>query len=68
VKLRKRWIDGSETSKPEPFLHKSQKRFGTPASFNRAWVYSGAAQKDWPPAPSVTDSLLTITAGGLVRR
>jgi N-6 DNA Methylase len=24
------WIDGIATSKPEPFLHKPQKRFGTP--------------------------------------
>jgi REP element-mobilizing transposase RayT len=24
--------------------------FGTPASFNRAWVQSGAARKGWPPA------------------
>jgi len=30
VKLRERWIDGSATSKLEPFLHKPQKRFGTP--------------------------------------
>jgi hypothetical protein len=41
------------TSKPEPFLHKSQKRFGTPASFNRAWDQTGAARKDRPPAKPV---------------
>jgi hypothetical protein len=30
VRLRKMWRDESATSKPEPFLHKPQKRFGTP--------------------------------------
>ena len=25
-------------AKPEPFLYEPQKRFGTPASFNRAWT------------------------------
>jgi hypothetical protein len=50
VKLRKRCNTGSATSNPEPFLHKPQKRFGAPASFNRAWVQSGAARKGSPPA------------------
>jgi hypothetical protein len=37
VNLRKWWREGSATSKPEPFLQKPQKRFGTPASFSPAW-------------------------------
>jgi hypothetical protein len=37
-------------SKPEPFLHEPQKRFGTPAGFNRALVTSGAARRGSPPA------------------
>ena len=36
VNLRKRWIEDSATSKPEPFPQKPQKRFGTLASFSRA--------------------------------
>jgi hypothetical protein len=49
VKLRKRWIDGSATSNPESFLRFMQKRFGTPAGFNRARVHAGAARVGYPP-------------------
>jgi hypothetical protein len=53
VKLRKRCNTGSATSKPEPFLHKAQKRFGTRRVSIVQGVHSGAARKGWPPAARV---------------
>jgi hypothetical protein len=40
--------------------------FGTPASFNRAWVHSGAARKGWPPADGYSiHEKIPITIHGL---
>ena len=47
--MRRAEGSGKASSKPEPFLHEPQKRFGTPASFNFNQPNSGAARKDSPP-------------------
>ena len=43
-------------SKPEPFLHEAQKRFGTPRVSIVVWAKSGAARKRWPRAKSKSAS------------
>jgi hypothetical protein len=49
-KLRKREMDGSAASKPYHFLHKPQKRFGTPREFQSCMGSLRCRADGWPSA------------------